>query len=75
MDSYISSELIAKLRQEQRFLRRSVRELESAAREGNMQQLGQKLRELSTVYASHDRLVGALLEAVEPDEPIADACD
>ncbi len=69
MDAYISSELIAKLRQEQRHMRKSLRALEHAAQQADIERLTTQLRELSVVYGSHERLVGALLEAVEPDEP------
>ena len=68
MDSYISSELIAKLRQEQRGLRKSIHALERAAKLADVQGLTSELREFTSLYRSHERLVGALLEAVEPDE-------
>ena len=72
MDSYISSELIAKLRQEQRHLRKSIRALETAVKQADVQGLGSQIDELSSLYKSHERLVGALLEAVEPDDPAPD---
>lgn len=68
VDSYISSELIAKLRQEQRSLRKSLKALEHAARQADIERLTSQLHELASVYASHERLVRALLEAVEPDD-------
>ncbi len=67
VDSYISTELIAKLREEQRDLRKSIHALESAVKLANQQPLTTEFREFSSLYRSHERLVGALLEAVEPD--------
>jgi hypothetical protein len=64
MESYISSELIAKLREEQRSLRRCIDALE-----GNLAALVEQFCALRGLYRSHERLVGALLEAVEPDDP------
>jgi hypothetical protein len=69
MDPYISSELIAKLRQEQRSLRKTIRGLEGAAKRADVAGVISQLRELGALYKSHERLVGALLEAVEPDQP------
>lgn len=69
MDSYISSELIAKLRRDQRQMRKSIRALETAAKQADAEGLASQLREFSTLYRSYERLVGALLEAVEPDNP------
>jgi hypothetical protein len=69
VDSYISSELIAKLRQEQRHLRKSLRALEQTAKQADVERLTAQLHELAALYKSHERLVGALLEAVEPDDP------
>lgn len=68
VDSYISSELIAKLRQEQRDLRKSIHALEHTARQAALEPLTSQLHELASVYDSHERLVRALLEAVEPDD-------
>jgi hypothetical protein len=68
VDSYISSELIAKLRQEQRDLRRSIHALERTVQQADLQRLSSQLHELTSVYDSHERLVRALLEAVEPDD-------
>jgi hypothetical protein len=68
VDSYISSELIAKLRQEQRYLRKSIHDLERAAEQADIHRLTSQLHELASLYESHERLVGALLEAVEPDD-------
>jgi hypothetical protein len=68
VDSYISSELIAKLRQEQRHLRRSIHKLEHAAKQADIQRVTSQLHEFASLYQSHERLVGALLEAVEPDD-------
>ena len=67
VDSYISSELIAKLRQDQRHLRASIHALEHSAKIADLARLNSQLHELASLYASHERLVGALLEAVEPD--------
>jgi len=67
--SYISSELIRKLRREQRFLRRSIDALAREMRQADVQQLSSQFHEFASVYRSHERLVGALLEAVEPDTP------
>jgi len=68
LDSYISSELIAKLRRDQRHLRKTLCALESAAKQADVERLTLQLRELTKQYQSHERLVGALLEAVEPDD-------
>jgi hypothetical protein len=68
VDSYISSELIAKLRQEQRDLRQSIHALERAAQQADIRRLTSQLHELASLYESHERLVCALLEAVEPDD-------
>jgi hypothetical protein len=68
VDSYISTELIEKLRAEQRDLRKSIHALESAVKLANQQRLTSEFREFASIYRSHERLVGALLEAVEPDE-------
>jgi len=65
VDSYISTELIAKLREEQRDLRKSIHALESAVKLANHQRLTSEFREFTSIYRSHERLVGALLEAVE----------
>jgi hypothetical protein len=79
MESFISSELIAKLREEQRSLRHSIHALESQVREaGQRANLGPLIEQFSafrTLYQSHERLVGALLEAVEPDDPSPQARD
>jgi hypothetical protein len=64
MESYISGELIDKLREEQRSLRRNMHALES-----DLDALLQQFCALRALYESHERLVGALLEAVEPDDP------
>jgi hypothetical protein len=68
VDSYISSELIAKLREDQRHLRKTLRALETAAKHADVERLTTQLRELTSTYQSYERLVGALLEAVEPDD-------
>jgi hypothetical protein len=65
VDSYISTELIAKLREDQRDLRKSIHALESAVKLANHQRLTSEFREFTSLYRSHERLVGALLEAVE----------
>lgn len=70
MDSYISSELIAKLREEQRSLRRSIRGLEAQIKRANITHLSEQFFRFNALYQSHERLVGALLEAVEPDNPL-----
>ena len=67
--SYISSELIQKLRREQRYLRRSIDALAREMRQADVQQLSSQFHEFASLYRSHERLVGALLEAVEPDNP------
>lgn len=68
MDSYISSELIAKLRQDQGELRTSIRALERAAQQADLQRFANEVHALAVRYAAHERLVRALLEAVEPDD-------
>ena len=68
VDSYISAELIAKLRRDQHDLRKRIRALENALKLANLQRLAAELREFTSRYRSHERLVGALLEAVEPDQ-------
>jgi DNA repair exonuclease SbcCD ATPase subunit len=67
VDTYISNELIAKLRKDQRHLRKTIRALETAAKQADVERLTTQLRELNSTYQSYERLVGALLEAVEPD--------
>lgn len=67
VDSYISAELIAKLREEQRDLRKSIHALESAVKLANQQRLTSEFHEFTSLYRSHERLVGALLEAVETE--------
>ena len=67
--SYISSELIRKLRSEQRYLRQSIDALAHEMRQADVQQLSNQFHEFASRYRSHERLVGALLEAVEPDTP------
>jgi hypothetical protein len=70
MDSYISSELIAKLREEQRSLRKSIRALEDQIKRAGLTPLADQFFRFHSIYQSHERLVGALLEAVEPDNPL-----
>lgn len=70
MDSYISSELIAKLREQQRTLRRTLQALEASLTSPDLATVVDHCRRVSALYQSHERLVGALLEAVEPDNPL-----
>lgn len=74
MDSYISIELIAKLREQQRTLRGKLDALEtSAMHAGKHTETGglvEQCRCFAALYQAHERLVGALLEAVEPDNPL-----
>ncbi|MFI5309557.1 MAG: hypothetical protein ACHQ53_19530, partial [Polyangiales bacterium] len=60
VDSYISSELIAKLRKDQRHLRKTIRALETAAKQADVERLTSQVRELTSTYQSYERLVGAL---------------
>jgi len=50
-------------------MRRSIRALETAAKQADVEGVSSQLREFSSLYRAHERLVGALLEAVEPDNP------
>jgi hypothetical protein len=68
VDSYISSELIAKLRRDQLHLRERIHALAHSAKAADLARLSAQLHELASFYDSHERLIGALLEAVEPDD-------
>ena len=69
VDSYISSEVIARLRLEQQKLREGLAELGQSAEITGSERLAAQLDRIATLYLAHERLVGALLEAVEPDLP------
>ena len=69
MDSYISSEVIARLRLEQERLREGLAELGQSAQQSGSARLAAQVDRVATLFDAHERLVGALLEAVEPDLP------
>ena len=73
VDSYISSEVIARLRLEQQKLREGLAELGESAQQAGAERLAAQVDRVATLFRAHERLVGALLEAVEPDlEPPLD---
>ena len=69
VDSYISSEVIARVRLEQQRLRESLAELGQTAQQVGSERLAAQVDRVATLFQAHERLVGALLEAVEPDLP------
>jgi hypothetical protein len=69
VDSYISSEVIARLRLEQQKLREALAELGRSAQQSGSERLAAQVDRVATLFHAHERLVGALLEAVEPDLP------
>jgi hypothetical protein len=72
VDSYISSEVIARLRLEQQKLREGLAELGQTAQKAGSERLAAQVDRVATLFQAHERLVGALLEAVEPDLPPLD---
>ena len=72
VDSYISSEVIARLRLEQERLREGLAELGQSAQQSGSARLAAQVDRVATLFHAHERLVGALLEAVEPDLPALD---
>jgi len=72
VDSYISSEVIARLRLEQERLREGLAELGQSAQRSGSARLAAQVDRVATLFRAHERLVGALLEAVEPDLPAFD---
>ncbi|MDD9939785.1 MAG: hypothetical protein OXU20_01865 [Myxococcales bacterium] len=66
---YISSELVTKLRDQQREVRSALLGLERRIDLASGVHLLDPYRSLSRAYRAHDGLVSALLEAVEPDAP------
>jgi hypothetical protein len=75
VDSYISSEVIARLRLEQERLREGLAELGQSAQQSGSARLAAQVDRFATLFRAHERLVGALLEAVEPDLPALDETD
>ena len=69
MDSYISSELIEHLRSNQVRLRAELAKLSRSARSAGAEPLIAQVDRLATMLDAHERLVSALLDAVEPDLP------
>jgi hypothetical protein len=69
MASFVSAELIERLRTQQRGLRGALQTLEHHATASNDPRLLAECRALARAYRSHEGLVTALLEAVEPDRP------
>jgi hypothetical protein len=72
VDPYISSEVIARLREDQARLRRTLAELGQSAQQLGSARISAQVDQLASLYSAHERLVGALLEAVEPDGPTLD---
>jgi hypothetical protein len=69
MESYLSPELLSRLRTQQSSLRAALVTLEHGASHARSPQLAAQCRTVARLYRSYEGLVNALLEAVEPDHP------